>query len=210
MRHACRVTCAASPLPSPCASCCTVEPWCSNGSRCGGVRRVARSSPGARTAHVVTHTATPFSPLGCVGCPSQCVCSACVVVVEKYTSGTPSRAVPAQSRPSRPVPEIGGSVPDLQLFSQFSSRPTTWTRPIRRSKTRTLSTMELAILCHSSELEPLRQRLDAKDVAFRLALPNAVALRWTRARRTRTPSCFIPTGDARRDNAPRHRGPACG
>ena len=63
-----------------------------------------------------THTATPFSPLGCVGCPSQCVCSACVVVVEKYTSGTPSRAVPAQSRPSRPVPKIGGSVPDLQLF----------------------------------------------------------------------------------------------
>ena len=86
-----------------------------------------------------THTATPFSPLGCVGCPSQCVCSACVVVVKKYTSGTPSRAVPAQSRPSRPVPEIGGSVPDLQLFPFRSGRMTGTTDGTLGTSTQSLS-----------------------------------------------------------------------
>jgi hypothetical protein len=53
--------------------------------------------------------------------------------------------------------------------------------------------MEFALLCHSSELEPLAQRLQAEGVAFRLAPPNAVciALDETKA----DSNTFLPTTD---------------
>ena len=50
------------------------------------------------------------------------MCSACVVVGRRkihFRDSVPGRPGPLQSRPSRPVPEIGGSVPDLQLFREM-------------------------------------------------------------------------------------------
>ena len=53
--------------------------------------------------------------------------------------------------------------------------------------------MEFALLCHSSELQPLAQRLQAEGVAFHLAAPNAVRIALDE--RMACSKAFLPTSD---------------